>query len=157
MSARLPGECLRPENARIAPQSDGTFHWGGEVVAMFLPVAGPETFDAPHFGPVWANVVAWRPDAPGRWWLEVTDWPLLGWQAVESARFDGGPLVLHPTPAAWVASGGQGCCVLRWAVDPLEFFNGLEVTCANDAVERRLRGEIERWAPMRISRPRHAA
>ncbi len=152
-SPALPAECLRAESARITPQPDGTFWWGGEVDALCLPVAGPETWDAPELGPIFDNVIAWRPEAPGRWWLEVNDWPLLGWQALQQAAAEGGSLVLFPTPAAWAASGGRGACILRWTIDPLDLFAGVaSVQCADAATERRLRAEVERWAPFKITR-----
>lgn len=149
------GEVMRERMTLLA---DGTFIWGGDTLADVLPVAGPDTWSAPDIGPIWAEVVAWAPDVPSRWHLEAGDVPILGWAAWERARAEGTALTLHPTPAAWLAAGGQGICVLRWNFDPAAVFAGVgELRCASGAVERRLQAEIGRWRDFQILGPRHAA
>lgn len=146
-------DCGRVECARIMPRPDGRFFWGGKVEALYLPVAGPLTWDAPKLGPIWVNVVAWTHGTPNKWWLEVADWPLLGWHALQEAMVTSGAILLHPTPAAWVASGGRGCCVLSWRnFDVGQWFHGVKVICADAAIERRLHRELARGLGLDIER-----
>ena len=58
------------------------------------------------------DAVAWMPANPCRWWTcRRTGWPL-GDDALHHAEFFNEPVVLHPSPLAWLAAGGDGVCVL---------------------------------------------
>jgi len=60
------------------------------------------------------DVVAWHPDAPGRWFMRHEAAPIMGADIVEEAAFFGDILVVHPTPLEWLKAGGGGACVLDW-------------------------------------------
>lgn len=155
-------ELAELSSAKITPLADGRFRWGGDRVARLLPLFGPDSFEAPHLGPLPVDQVAWLADDPGRWWLLDGDGLILGRDHYQRAIDECRPLLLRATPEAWVRSGGRGSCVLRWAMDPLDFFYGVsEVVCCGGAVERRLRSEMERWRAFRIrvvsAGQRHAA
>jgi len=66
------------------------------------------------------DVVAWRLDAPSRWWRRTGYAAALGDDAIDGAaiHFDGeeDPLTLHCSPVAWLAAGGSGACLLDWTV-----------------------------------------
>lgn len=64
------------------------------------------------------DLVAWREDRPKHWRLRTGHGQVVllghgnaGWQ---DAWWEGAPLVLHESPAAWLAAGAEGCCILDW-------------------------------------------
>ena len=65
--------------------------------------------------PILADLIAWRPGAPGQWWyLWGADTPTLGDEYVEDAHALG-PLYCHLTPLDWLRSGCRGAVLLDHA------------------------------------------
>ncbi len=65
--------------------------------------------------PVLADLIAWRPAAPDKWWYRWgCDTPALGDEYVEDAHAVG-PLFCHLTPLSWLRSGCCGTVLLHFA------------------------------------------
>ena len=65
--------------------------------------------------PVLADLIAWRPAEPARWWYRWgCDTPALGDEYVEDAHALG-PLYCHRTPLDWLRSGCRGTVLLEFA------------------------------------------
>ena len=72
-----------------------------------------------------ADLVAWQPERPGRWWLRRGDIAVLGAHAAAVANYHGDSIRLIGTPQDWFQSGGNGACVLLWAAPLDELFGGV--------------------------------
>ena len=107
-----------------------------------------------------ADLVAWFPDRPGRWWLRYGEVVVLGARALAVARYFNDPTTLHGTPQSWALARGKGVCVLRWDVDLWELFDGIaRVDCVPNLADR-LRRSLRQWEPVLPAparRVRHAA
>ena len=96
------------------------------------------------------DAAAFLADRPGRWFLREREAVVLGERDLAGARLDGRGVQLYPTPSAWVAGAGQGCCILRWDVGLAPLFEGaglinlshLDETAAA-TMEQRLRENFE--------------
>jgi hypothetical protein len=102
------------------------------------------------------QLVAYRAGDPSRWHVRLFGVDVLGVEAIEAAKFDRGPLTLHPTPAAWLATGCQGACIARWDVNPLTAFLGIsELRPASPALAERLNARIAECTrpPFRVRPP----
>ncbi len=65
--------------------------------------------------PILADLIAWRPAEPGRWWYRWgCDTPTLGDEFVEDAHAFG-PLWCHLTPLDWLRGGCHGTVLLNIA------------------------------------------
>ena len=63
--------------------------------------------------PVLADLLAWRPAEPGRWWYRWgCDTPALGDEYVDDAHQHHHPLICHLTPLEWLRSGCRGTVLL---------------------------------------------
>jgi hypothetical protein len=110
------------------------------------------------------ELIAWRPEAPHRWWLRRGDaLALLGDDLVDLAKMRREPLLLVATPAEWWAAvqrDATAICVADWSTDPRLVMTGLEFECSRFLFER-----VQRWwqqwtAPTftaRIVEARHVA
>ena len=63
-----------------------------------------------------ADLIAWFPDRPDRWWTRLRTGHPLGADQLEQAEFDDAPVMLRRTPLSWLTAGGDGVCVLDWRV-----------------------------------------
>ncbi len=139
--------------ARIVVSGDGTYR--ADTSGQYAAILAVHDQD----GEV-ADIVAWFPDAPGRWWLRYGEVVVLGARALEVARYFNDPTTLHGTPQSWALARGDGACVLRWDVDLRELFDGIaRVDCAPNLADR-LRRSLRQWEPVMPTparRIRHAA
>ena len=63
--------------------------------------------------PVLADLIAWRPAEPSRWWYHwFVESPALGDHYLEAAHAEHAPLVCHLTPLDWLRSGCLGTVLL---------------------------------------------
>ncbi len=110
---------IEPMDCRIRVSPDGcTFYLGGDDKSSSLFVRDRRGL------PV--DLVAWREDAPGEWWMrEGDETPILGAGQLAGAEWVGFPLSIYPTPAAWAASGGDGVSVIDWDMNLLHLFDAL--------------------------------
>lgn len=133
--------------ARIVTTPDGTFEPHPEGAPHIIVAEG---IHEPSLG--WREIidlVAFRSDAPDRWWLRRDMVDVLGSDGIDKASFARRPLILHPTPLAWLQAGAQGACVVHWSLDPRSVFAGItDVVCATAALRRRLEQRLAE-----VSRP----
>ena len=98
----------------IVPHSSGLFdfHDDGDL-ALVVAEGEPEV-------PGWAEVhdlIAFKPDDPGHWWLRRGEVNLLGRANMTPWKLS--PTTIHETPLSWLRAGADGICVVDWAFDPL--------------------------------------
>jgi hypothetical protein len=55
-----------------------------------------------------ADVVAWLPSDPARWWVRTGAMPVLGEAEIDRAAFLDAPLYLFGTPSDWLFNHGKG-------------------------------------------------
>ena len=99
------------------------------------------------------DLVGWFPDTPGRWYLREGLSPILGARGLALAASFGDAIAIHPTPAAWVAAGGEGG-ILDWRCSLAGCFEGvtaittghLEPGVARE-IEKRLKRNFWRCLP----------
>ena len=85
------------------------------VPAIVQPVwRGPAP--SPECGvehPILADLIAWRPADPSRWWYRwFADSPALGDHYLEAAHTEAHPLECHMTPLDWLRGGCRGTVLL---------------------------------------------
>jgi hypothetical protein len=100
-------------------------------------------------GPIWDtldDLIAFRPQDPGRWWRRCGDIQLIGAYNIRSEPVF--PLVLHETPLSWLQAGTAGVCVIDWALDP-EIFAG-RIEAESHSLKARLERRIEQAALARF-------
>lgn len=131
----------------------------GTVVdtGLFEPGEGPAYVVQPVIvtGAI-IDIVAWRTIHPERWHLMTG----LGWCMGEDTLSlpAGNPVTLQATPLAWLASGGDGCCVLDWAAPELRILRGqAEFAVTEPALGDLLRRKLAQTMPRIINKGvRHA-
>jgi hypothetical protein len=97
------------------------------------------------------DVAAFQPSQPERWRLRTGLGVFLGESAIETAKFRDEPLVLHPTPLAWLHAECQGACVIDWTASLLFHLGAVpRVVCVEANTARRLNEAIQREARPRI-------
>ena len=100
------------------------------------------------------DLVAWMADTPDTWHVKEGDQPILGARMLHLAVAWGDSVMIHPTPADWVAAGGDGICILDWGVDLLGCFKDVpHISTAHlgpgtaAAIEKRLKQNFWRGLP----------
>ena len=101
-----------------------------------------------------ADIVAWHPDAPERWYLRIGDeTPILGAHALAIAAWYHRPVTLYPTPEAWLYArlrdrDQDAVCVLDWDVDLRPLFEDVrEVICTAPGLEPALYHALRSFEP----------
>ncbi len=92
-------------------------------------------------GGEWVDTCAYHLSNPGEWRLQFDDeTPILGVANLARAAFFHDPIVLHPTPEAWLRAGCKGVVVLNWGCALRDLFDGIgEVRCAHPLLKKYLR------------------
>ncbi len=105
--------------ARIVVASDGTYR--PDTAGQYAVIIAVHDQDREI-----ADLCAWFPDRPGRWWLRYADEaPILGARALAMARYFGEAIKLYSTPERWLLVRGDGVVILRWSVDYRDLFDGV--------------------------------
>ena len=88
------------------------------------------------------DIVAWVPTDPSRLWLRSGYGAALGVDQIENSTMFLGlvssPLMLHPTPLAWLCNGCQGVCILDWPRTRLILAGVTQFLCSDPALAKRL-------------------
>lgn len=83
--------------------------------AFVLPAwAGPAPSIYQHVEtPILADLIAWRPDDPARWWYRLGDVDVdLGAEHLDLAHTEGWPINLACSPLEWLQGNCRGACLL---------------------------------------------
>ena len=87
------------------------------------------------------DLIAFRPDATGRWWRRRGDVDLLGANNITPWRLS--PLVIHETPLSWLQAGANGIVIINWGLDPIARLGGTGyLETETPALKRRLERRI---------------
>ena len=110
-----------------------------------------------------ADLVAWLPEDPSRWWLRHFDeTPIIGARSLAFAADCHQPAILYPTPEAWLfaqreRSKGAIVCIIDWGVNLTELFAGVsKVECRGSDLQKRFTSALRAWEPQ-ITAPRQGA
>lgn len=134
-AARVGVTAIEPRGATLYEPSES-----GEL-AYVVPACPLDSWDAEND---LADLIAWRPSRPEKWWTRCAAAPILNPAAVRRAEALREPLTLHATPAEWLQAAGEGAVILDWRAHLRLLFCGIDRVVADsdelaDAVERRLR------------------
>ncbi len=101
--------------ANISPTSEGLFEFGGELSAVILPVyfGVIPTEDVPVDDLDLSDILAFRTEEPGQWWLRRGEACLLGAGALDGLYL-GAELQVRRNPLTWLQGHAKGCVVLDW-------------------------------------------
>jgi hypothetical protein len=89
------------------------------------------------------DLIAFYPEAPGRWWLRRGEVEILGAEHLGERVF---PTIIHPNPMVWLQSGGNGVCIVNWSLDPLSRLAFAGRLRAPLHIKRRLEKRIQETA-----------
>lgn len=95
------------------------------------------------------DIIAFRTDAPARWWWRIGCASMLGADLLDGTFFPGDRLRVVSTPIGWIAAGGDAVCILDWSCPDYELSplrDRDELLCDNPMLAARLR--------RRLSQPR---
>jgi hypothetical protein len=138
--------------ARIRTRPDGLYKLADDGdVAVIIPV-----YDSNH---KLADLCAWDPATPGRWWLRCGDIAVLGGHALAVEAYHGGAIRLYATPQEWLLGRPRGACILLWAAPLDHLFEGVgTVDCDSPELHQRFMKALRRWEPRVVvrRRARHA-
>lgn len=92
-----------------------------------------------------ADLCAWRPLDPARWWMRTGSGWALGADSLDAHGGWSSTLDLFATPAEWLAAGGDGVCILDWSAPELrQLAEWPSIICSNAALARALRDALSR-------------
>ncbi len=145
--------------ANILTNAGGTYRpdHAGEWAAI-LEVKGfvLEPVDMVDGSLVWddaydvVDIVAWRPNDPGHWWLRRGDMtPIVGVRELRIAAEFGEPITVYETPQSWALAGGAGVAILIWGAPLNELFEGVgRVECESHTLRARFVEALRQWEPV---------
>ena len=92
--------------------------------------------------PIWdviEDLIAFKPQEPGRWWRRRGEVQLLGTYNIRPEPVF--PLTIHETPLSWLQAGAHGVCIVDWSIDPERLLCAGPLEVESDQLKARL----ERW------------
>ncbi len=97
----------------------------------------------------WVDNLAYHLSNPGEWRLQFDDsTPVLGAAELACAAFHHDPIVLHPTPEAWLRAGCRGVAILNWGCPLRDLFAGVgEVHGEHPLLRKSLRRNFRKEEP----------
>jgi len=151
--------CGLPLAGWVAAHDDGTFsplpvELPGAIWMQFLHCRETVADPLEEVGKI-VDVVAWEPCRPQDWWLlrrrgfcVLGEWQIFdGWELQQ-------PVIMFPTPAAWLASHGRGFCIVDWTVPAaLDLLDEIVIAYAdpwlsNKLIQTRAAREFPNPAPL---------
>lgn len=93
------------------------------------------------------DLIAFDPAAPDVWFIRTGNAWALGMDAVTevSRSWNGGELLLHPTPLDWLKARGVGACVVNWTDDARRALRDLPaINVSSPKIAQALRLELSR-------------
>ena len=97
--------------------------------------------------PIWDtldDLIAFKPQEPGRWWRRCGEAKILGAYNVRSEPVF--PLTIHETPLSWLRSGARGICIVDWSFDPERLLYAGPLEVESDRLKARLERRIQKAA-----------
>ncbi len=150
--------------ATIADLPDGLYQPDPEgKPAMIVPVTMPEVHEGLWGQPITmfpvVDIIAFQTSQPVAWrWRTGHAWALGEHLLADPI---GGPVEIVATPLAWLAAGGDACCILDWSPSSPAWAalrTGPELVVTDRFLEAKLVKAMTRAAPRpTIRRGRHAA
>ncbi len=97
----------------------------------------------------WVDTCAYHLSNPGEWRLQFDDsTPVLGAAELAGTAFHHDPIVLHPTPEAWLRDGCRGVVILNWGCPLRDLFAGVgEVRASHPLLRKSLRRNFRKEEP----------
>ena len=80
-----------------------------------------------------ADLVAWYPDDPSRWWTRLYTGTPLGIDQLDRAELLGKPLAIRRTPLSWLQAGGNGVVITSWAMSASTLRSCPTLDCENES------------------------
>jgi hypothetical protein len=100
----------------IAPSNDGTYQPiddGQRAIIMpAVPLLAPWEWEDGDDIEDLGDLIAWRPEEPGRWWWRTGLLPIMNHGAILGAEIYREPLKVWSSPLAWMQASGEGCVIL---------------------------------------------
>ena len=97
-----------------------------------------------------ADLVAFRPSLPGRWWRRLGAVPVLGEENMR--RFQVDPLRVCATPLDWLRGGGRGVVIIDWLPDPADLLLGAGALTTDPRTLQKMRSRSQDVALGRVNR-----
>ncbi len=94
--------------------------------------------------PIWdtlGDLIAFRPQDPGRWWRRRGEVQVLGSSNIRPEPVF--PLILHDTPLSWLQARARGVCVIDGRVDPERFLYAGPIEVESPSLKARLERRIQ--------------
>jgi len=91
------------------------------------------------------DIIAFRSSQPARWWWRIGCGSILGADVMERSVWPGDKLLVVGTPLAWIAAGGDACCILDWGLPDYEVAplrDQHELVCDSPILAARLRKRL---------------
>lgn len=118
----------------IDPSADGLYQPapGGRpaYVVPAQPIPAPWESGFPEDDP--ADLIAWLPSEPRRWWCRYGLAPILNPNAIERAVFHRDQLGVYSSPLAWLRAGGAGIVILSAEADLRLWLGGVPIVAADE-------------------------
>lgn len=131
--------------------------------AVVVPVA--DSYDINYFEDGFADLLAFQPSDPTRWWSLRDTMPVLNLEAIQRAVPCMGideVLAVYETPVSWLQGSRDGIVILDWSCHLSFWLGGVaRILCDTERLARRLADAL--WDPartlpeIRFSEARHAA
>ena len=152
------GSTGRPRSGRAYPGLRGTT--GRSKSASFGEARIGPVYSGGSYTEI-ADVVAWIPSDPSRWFTLCNTGHPLGDDALHYAEFWSEPVTLHPSPLAWLAADGEGVVIADWpmsspALRSVPYIITDDVAFGRE-VERRLTMPVRSCPEIRVRVGRAAA
>jgi hypothetical protein len=143
--------------AKVQTSPDGFYEPGDDGTDAVIIAEGRP---AP---PIWDgldDLIAFQPEAPGRWWRRRGEVKILGGHNLRHGSTL--PVIVHENPLSFLRGGARGVCVIDWRINPEVLVSTGPLEAESKQLESRLRQRAREAAAERFSiavteRSSHAA
>jgi hypothetical protein len=135
------GEPLRLGVAKVQASATGFYEPNDDGASVLIVAEGQPA------GPIWDtldDLIAFKPQAPERWWRRRGEVQILGAYSIRPEPVF--PLTIHETPLGWLQSGARGICIVDWSFDPERLLYAGPIEIESDRLKARLERRIQQAA-----------